>query len=320
MKVLVTRRVPDPAIPMLKERFEVIVASERAPLPQEELLKRVAGVDAIFALADSRINADVMDAAGPQLRVIANYGVGYDNVDLTAAIERNIYVTYTPNVENNAVADHTFALILALFRHIVPSDRFVREGKFSHWDAYDFLGPELEGATLGIVGLGRIGATVAKRAKGFAMDVLYFDKLRKYNLESALGCRYLSFREVLAKSDVLTLHVPLTPETEGMIGADEIGLMKPSAYLINACRGKVVQEAPLVDALKKGRLGGAGLDVYEHEPHVAAALTKMDNVVLTPHLGSSTFRAREGMGRVAAESIIAALSGQVPDNIVEGTT
>jgi glyoxylate reductase len=320
MKVLVTRRVPDPAIPMLKERFEVVVASERDPLPHEELLKRVAGVDAILALADSQINSDVMDAAGPQLKVIANYGVGYDNVDLGAAIRRNIYVTHTPNVENNAVADHTFALILSLFRRIIPSDRFVREGKFSHWDAYFFLGPELEGMTLGIIGLGRIGSTVARRANGFEMEVVYYDKLRKYDLESAIGCRYVSFREVLAKSDVLTLHVPLTPATEGMIGADEIGMMKPSAFLINACRGKVVQEAPLVDALKSGKLAGAGLDVYEHEPDVAKALTEMDNVVVTPHLGSSTFRAREGMGRVAAESIIAALSGQVPDNIVEGTT
>ncbi|MCL5257415.1 MAG: D-glycerate dehydrogenase [Chloroflexi bacterium] len=320
MKVLLTRRVPDPAIRMLQEHFTVQVASEMEPLPEDKLLQVVRGADAILALADSKITAEVMDAAGAQLKVIADYGVGYDNVDLAAAIERNIYVTNTPNVENNVVADYTFALMLALMRHIVPGDRFLREGRFTHWDAYHFLGPELEGATLGIVGLGRIGSTVARRAKGFEMKIIYYDKLRKEGLESAIGVKFHSYREVLSQSDIVTFHVPLTPETAGMMDADQFALMKPSAYLINASRGKVVREAALVSALKSRQIAGAALDVYEHEPHVSQELLKMDNVVLMPHLGSSTHRAREGMGRVAAQAIIAALSGEVPDNLVEGTT
>ncbi len=250
---------------------------------------------------------------------MANYAVGYDNVDLDAAIARNVWVTHTVGVENSAVCELTFGLALALLRGIVLGDRLVRAGEFKYWSAYTLLGPELDRHTLGIIGLGQVGSTVAERARGFDMRVIYYDVLRKHKLEQAIGAEYVALDEVFARADVVTLHVPLTPETRRLVDKERLAKMKPSAYLLNLCRGPVVDEAALVEALRDKRIAGAALDVYEHEPQLTPGLADLDNVVLTPHLGSSTLPSREGMGRLVAESVTAALSGRTPPNRVEGT-
>ena len=318
-RVVITRKVPEPLMSMLRKQFTVDIHDSTDPLPPEKLTAFVRGAHAIVSIADDKMTGEVCEAAGPQLKIIANYAVGYDNVDLGAAISRNIWVTHTPGVENSAVCELTFGLIIALMRGIVPGNTLVRQGKFKHWDAFTLVGPELNRATLGIIGLGRIGSTVAERAKGFDMRVLYFDVLRKNKLEEAIGVEYVALEEIFKQSDIVTLHVPLTPATRHLVGKEHLALMKRTAYLLNLCRGPVVDEAALVEALKGREIAGAGLDVYEHEPRLTPGLADLDNVVLTPHLGSSTEPAREAMGRLVAESVIAALSGLTPPNLVEGT-
>ncbi len=318
-RVVVTRSVPEPLMSSLRSRYEVEMHDGTNPLTPEKLRAFVRGAHAIVSIADDKMTGDVCDAAGPQLKIIANYAVGYDNVDLDAAIARKIWVTHTPGVENSAVCELTFALALASLRGIVQGNAIVRGGKFKHWDAYTLVGPELDRSTLGIIGLGQIGSTVAERAKGFDMRVIYFDVLRKHKLEEALGVEYVTLDEIFRQADVLTLHVPLTPETRHLVTGARLKLMKPTAYLLNLCRGPVVDEVALVDALRRKVIAGAGLDVYEHEPRLTPGLAELDNVLLTPHLGSSTAPAREAMGRLVAESVAAALSGKTPPNLVEGT-
>ncbi len=317
--VVVTRKVPEPLMSLLQPQFAVRMHDSTDPLEPEKLQEFVRGADAIVSIADDNMTGAVCDAAGPQLKIIANYAVGYDNVDLDAAIARHIWVTHTPGVENSAVCELTFALALALLRGVIQGNAIVRAGKFEHWDAFTLVGPELNRGTLGIIGLGQIGATVAERARGFDMRVIYFDVLRKHKLEEAIGVIYVALEAVFTQADVVTLHVPLTPETRHLVTKTQLELMKPTAYLLNLCRGPVVDEAALVDALKAKKIAGAGLDVYEHEPRLTPGLTELDNVVLTPHLGSSTAPAREAMGRLVAESVTAALSGHTPPNLIEGT-
>ena len=311
-RVVITRKVPEPLMSMLDTHFEVALHDSTDRLPPEKLKEFVRGAHAIISIADDKMTGEICDAAGPQLKIIANYAVGYDNVDLGAAIARDIWVTHTPGVENSAVCELTFGLIIALMRGIILGDAQVRAGKFKHWDAFRLVGPELHRATLGIIGLGQIGSTVAERAKGFDMRVVYFDVLRKHKLEEAIGVEYVALEEVFRQADVVTLHVPLTPDTHHLVSQAHLALMKPAAYLLNLCRGPVVDEAALVDALKKHQIAGAGLDVYEHEPRLTPGLAELDNVVLTPHLGSSSAPAREAMGRLVAESVMAALSGHTP--------
>jgi glyoxylate reductase len=317
--VVITRKVPEPLTSLLRPHCTVKVHDSIEPLPEKQLMEFVRGADAIVSIADDQMTGAVFEAAGPQLKIVANYAVGYDNVDIDAAIARHLWVTHTPGVENNAVAELVFGLALALLRGILRGDALVRQGKFKHWDAFTLLGPELSRSTLGIVGLGQIGSTVAERAAGFDMRVIYFDVLRKHKLEQGVGVAYGSLEEVFSQSDIVTLHVPLTPETRHLVDKRLLSLMKPSAYLLNLCRGPVVDETALVAALKAGKLAGAALDVFEHEPKLSPGLAALDNVVLTPHLGSSSFPAREAMGRLVAESVIAALSGRTPANLVEGT-
>ncbi len=318
-RVAVTRRIPEPLPSLLRAHFDVKLHDSIEPLPADKLEAFVRDVDAIVSIADDNMTEAVFEAAGPRLKIVANYAVGYDNIDLDAAIARNIWVTHTPGVENNAVAELTFGLALAQMRGIVRGDAIVRAGKFKHWDAFTLLGPELYRSTLGIVGLGQIGSTVAERAVGFDMRVLYFDVLRKHKLEEAIGVTYMPLDEVFAQSDVVTLHVPLTRETRHMVDKRLLGRMKPTAYLLNLCRGPVVDEAALVAALKVKQIAGAALDVFEHEPQLSPGLADLDNVTFTPHLGSSSLPAREAMGRLVADSVIAALSGRTPANLVEGT-
>lgn len=296
MQVVVTHPVPPPAVELLEERgWEVVVGPSEDPYPADELARLVADADAILALLIDPIDGDVMDAAGPQLKVVSNFAVGHDNVDLEAAAARGVQVGNTPDVLTQAVAEHTFALILAVARRIVEGDRIVRERRFRRWGPSFLLGMELRGRTLLVVGPGRIGEAVARIAEGgFGMRVERVG--RNDDLLAALG-----------RADVVSLHVPLTSETRQLIGAAELGAMKPGSILVNTSRGPVVDEEALVDALSGREIGGAALDVYEREPEPAPGLAELDNVVLAPHTASATVEARTAMSRLAAENVIAAL-------------
>jgi glyoxylate reductase len=277
--------------------YEAVVGATEDPYEPDDLQRLVAGADGIISLLIDRIDDHVLEAAGPQLQVVANFAVGYDNVDLAAAARRGVRVSNTPNVLTQAVAEHTFALILGVARRIVEGDRIVREGRFRRWGPSFLLGTELRGKTLAVVGQGRIGSAVSEIAeRGFGMHVL---RAGRGLLDDALP-----------HADVVTLHVPLTPETHHLIGADELRAMKPTTVLVNTSRGPVVDEAALVWALQSGEIAGAGLDVYEHEPDLARGLAELENVVLAPHTASATIEARTAMSRLCAENVVAALEGR----------
>ncbi len=299
MRVVVTHPVPPPAVELLEERgYEVVIGPSEDPYEPAALAGLLAGADGVLSLLIDRLDAGAMDAAGPQLRVISNFAVGHDNIDLAEAARRGIKVGNTPDVLTQAVAEHTMALILAVARRIVEGDRIVRERHFRRWGPSFLLGMELRGKTLLIVGSGRIGNAVARIAgDGFGMKVETMG--RDGDLHGALG-----------RADVITLHVPLTPETHHLIGSAELEAMKPEAVLVNTARGPVVDEAALVQALRAGKIAGAGLDVYEDEPDLAPGLAELDNVVLEPHTASATREARTAMSRLAAENVIAALEGR----------
>jgi glyoxylate reductase len=319
MKVFVCRPIPEVGINLLKEKgFEVEVNPENRVLPKEELKSHIGGVNGILCLLTDHIDGEVMDAAGPQLKIIANMAVGFDNIDIEAAKARNIMVTNTPGVLTEAVAEHAFALLLACAKHIVEADKFTREGKFKQWEPKGFLGPQLTGKTIGIVGLGRIGSVVAQVAKkGFGMRVVYYDVKPNPDFEKEFEAKFLSIEDLLKNSDFVSLHVPLLPQTHHLINEERLKMMKKEAILINTSRGPVVDEHALTKALKEGWIAGAGLDVYEFEPELAEGLVELPNVVLTPHTASATFEARGAMSKMAAENIIAALSFQTPPNLVK---
>jgi len=318
-KVFVCRPIPEVGINNLKEKgFEVEINPENRVLSKEELKEKVKGVDAILSLLTDKIDGEVMDAAGTQLKIIANMAVGFDNIDIQAAKDRNIMVTNTPGVLTEAVAEHTFALLLACAKNIIEADKFTREGKFKQWEPMGFLGPQLTGKTIGIVGLGRIGSVVARIAKkGFGMKVIYFDVKPNTDFEKEFEAEFLPLDDLLKNSDFVSIHVPLLPQTRHLINEERLKLMKKEAILINTSRGPVVDEKALVEALKKGEIKAAGLDVYEFEPNLAPGLAQLPNVVLTPHTASATFEARNAMSKMAAENIIAALSSQIPPNLVK---
>ncbi len=314
--ILVTRQIPEAGLEILKKNFKnVIVNTKDRNLTYDELVKKVRGVDAILCLLNDRIDANVI-ANMDKCKVISNYAVGFNNIDVDEATKRGIIVTNTPGVLTDATADLTWALILAVTRRIVEADKFVRKGKFKGWAPMLLLGSELAGKTLGIIGAGRIGTAVGLRAKGFKMKVLYFNLTKNEALEQEVGAKKVSLETLLKNSDIVTIHVPLTPKTRHLIGAKELKLMKKGAYLINTSRGEVVDEKALIKALKTGKLAGAGLDVFEQEPFVPKELTELDNVVLTPHIGSATVEARTKMAIVAAENIVKVLSGKIPANVV----
>ena len=318
MKIFVTRKIPGEHLEKLKEEgHEVVVSEFSRPLTGEELVERVKGVDAILSLLTDRIDGDLMDAAGPQLKVISNYAVGFDNIDVTGATDRGIVVVNTPSDEvNEAVAEHTWALILALARRIVESDEAVRRGGYKGWEPDIFLGVNIIGKTLGIVGLGRIGSMVARRAKGYNMTVLYNKHDPDPEAEKELGVAFASLDELLAKSDFVSLHVPLTDETRHMINAETLAKMKKGSFLVNTARGPVVDERSLVEALKSGHLGGVALDVFDNEPNIDPELLAMPNTITTPHIASATFEARNKMGEMAVEAILDTLEGEKPTAIV----
>jgi len=326
MKIFVTRKIPGDSLEKLKiNGNEVVVSEFDRSLTPEELLEKSKGVDALLSLLTDRIDADLMDAIGPQLKTISNYAVGFDNIDVKAAGDRGIVVTNTPSDEvNEAVAEHTWALILALARRIVESDEFVRHqgyfaasGGYRGWEPDLFLGPSVKGKTLGIIGLGRIGSLVARRAKGYNLTVLYNKHEPDPPAEKELGIKFVTLDELLAKSDFVTLHVPLTDETRGMINKETLGKMKQGSYLINTARGPVVDESDLIEALESGRLTGAALDVFESEPNVSPKLISMPNVIMTPHIASATWEARQKMGEQAVAAILDVLNGIKPQNMVD---
>lgn len=318
MKIFVSRKIPGDFIERLKiDGNEVVVSEFNRPLTQEELLNMARGVDFLLSLLTDRVDGDVMDAIGPQLKMVSNYAVGFDNVDIKAATDRGIVVTNTPSDEvNESVAEHTWALILALARRIVEADEATRRGGYHGWEPDIFLGHNVMGKTLGIVGLGRIGSMVARRAQGYKMTLLYNKREPDRASEAELGVKFVSLDELYAQSDFVSLHVPLTDETRHMINKDAFAKMKKGAFLVNTARGPVVDERDLVDALRGGQLGGAGLDVFDNEPNISPELYNAPNVITTPHIASATWEARNKMGEQAVGQILAVISGQKPDNLV----
>jgi len=316
-KIFVTRDQPGPALTNLGTLYDVTVNYEDRPVSKDELIAAVKDADGIIACVGDRIDGEVMDASGGFLKAVCNAIVGFDNVDLKAATERGIYVTNTPGVLTETVADLAFGLLLTLSRRIAEADRFIRTGRWRGWGPKQFLGYDVHGKTLGIIGLGRIGLAVAKRAKGFDMDVLYFDVFRNTEMETKLGLRFVPFNDVMSHSDFVSVHVPLIPQTKHMISTNELDLMKESAFLINSSRGPVVDEKALITALKAGKICGAGLDVWDPEPpRVDNPLLTMDNVVALPHIASASVETRTRMIEMAIDNLTAILNGRLPPNLV----
>jgi glyoxylate reductase len=315
-KVLVTREIPSAGLRAL-EPFDVRVLHERPP-ERGELLDAVRGVSGILSTATEKMDGELMDAAGEDLKVIANMAVGYDNVDVEAAAERGIVVTNTPGVLDETTADVAFMLLLAAARRLGEGERLLRAGRWEWWGPKQLMGRDVWGKRLGIVGFGRIGQAVARRARGFGMEVLYHNRSRKEEAEQELGARYVEFDELLETVDFVSVHTPLTDETHHLIGPKELGRMKPTAVLVNTSRGPVVDEAALADALAAGRIFAAGLDVYEEEPKVHPKLLELENVVLAPHIGSASVETRDRMAALAAENLAAVLRGEDPKTPVNG--
>jgi glyoxylate reductase len=313
--ILVTRRIPIEGIDLLRRSSaNVRWHDEETPLPRGELLSQVRSCDGVIITGGDRIDAEFLDAAS-KLKVVSCIAVGYDNVDLTEASRRRVTVTNTPDVLTDACADLTWALILGVARRVVEGDRLTRSGEWQGWAPTQLRGVDVAGKTLGIVGAGRIGVAVAKRGTGFSMRLLYFARRAKPEME-AFGARLVTFDEILRESDLLCVHVPLTPDTRHLFGELEFRKMKPTAFFINMARGAVVDEAALVRALRERWIAGAGLDVYEHEPQISPELLQMPNTLLLPHLGSATVETRRRMSVLAAENLLAVLEGRLCPNIV----
>jgi lactate dehydrogenase-like 2-hydroxyacid dehydrogenase len=313
-QIVVTRRIPDPALELLAGAGEVWLNPEDRQLTVEELHARVAGADAVVAMLHDRVDQPLLDAAGPQLQVIANVAVGYDNVDVPAATRRGVLITNTPGVLTDATADLAIALMLMVTRRLAEGERLIRARSPWRWNMFMLLGTGVQGRTLGLVGLGQIGEATAHRARAFGMQIAYTQRTRApAELEAELGgARYLPLEQLLATADVVSLHCPLTPETRHLINAERLGQMKPSAYLVNTSRGQVIDEPALARALRDGVIAGAALDVFEHEPKVDEGLLDLDNAVLVPHLGSATLQTRTAMAVLAARNVCAVLAGEPP--------
>lgn len=315
-KVVVTRKIPEIGINLLKKAgFKVVINPFDRVLKREELKKMVKGAHAILSLLTDKIDGGILDAAGPQLKVVANYAVGYDNFKLDDFKTRKIYATNTPGVLTETVAEHAIGMLFAIAQRIVEADEFVRQGKFKGWGPMLFLGTDVRNKTLGIVGLGRIGAEVAKRMMdGFGLKIVYYDVKRNYQLEKELKIQYVPFKQLLKKADFISIHVPFLPTTHHLFTLKEFKLMKRTAYIVNTARGAVIKESDLVKALKTGLIQGAALDVYEFEPKVTPELLKLPNAVLLPHIASASIETRSKMAEMAAKNIIAVLKGKKPLN------
>jgi glyoxylate reductase len=315
--VLVTRGVPEPVRAHLERRCRLEVWEGEGVMPRAELLDRAGGKAGLVAMLTDRVDAELLDRAGPGLRVVANYAVGYDNLDLDACTARGVLATNTPDVVTEATADLAWALLLASARRVAGGDRFLRAGRPWIWGPEFFLGFEVHGKTLGVIGLGRIGRAVARRAAGFGMTVCYTARNRlPAGDEAELGVVWRELDDLLAEADFVTVHTGLSPATRHLIGAGQLARMKPTAVLVNTARGPIVDEAALAAALAAGELGAAGLDVFEREPEVHPGLLELDNVTIVPHLGTATLETRVAMGMTAAGNLLAALDGHRPPNLL----
>lgn len=311
--VLVTRPIMDQPLERLRERCDVTVHHNDFGIPRDELLEVVAGRAALITMLTERVDAELLAAAGPHLRVVANHAVGFDNVDVPACTDAGVLVTNTPDVLTETTADIAFALLLAASRRLGEGERFLRAGTSWIWGPLMMLGQDVHGKTIGIVGFGRIGQAVARRAKGFGMTVLYSSPRRSDPMiEAETGARHVELDELLASADAVSIHAKLTPETRHLFGADQFRRMKSSAVLVNTARGPVVDEAALAEALEAGEIFAAGLDVFEHEPKVHPRLLELENVVAIPHLGSATVDTREAMGNLAVDNVLAVFDGGRP--------
>lgn len=310
--VYVTRLLPDEALVPLREQCEVEMNSGHSILSKAALLEKVKGKDAIL-VSHTAINADIIETISSKCRILASFGVGYNNIDVGAATKHGIYVSNNPDAVTGATADFTWALLLAAARRIVECDQYVRAGK-KGWGPTNLLGAHVTGKTLGIVGGGRIGTAVGKRAKGFAMDILYTDVQANAAFEAATGGKFVDKKTLLQEADFISIHVPLLPSTHYYIGADEFKQMKKTAILINASRGEVVNEKALVKALQNNIIAGAGLDVFEREPELEPGLADLPNVILSPHAATSTLDTRIQQGEGCARNIFAVLAGKMPPN------
>lgn len=318
MKIFVTRKIPGSSLDKLvNSEYEVSISPFDRPIAAEELLEKATGADALLTLLTDKIDGEVMDALGPQLQIISNYAVGFDNIKIDDATTRGIVVANTPSEEvNEAVAEHAWALLLALARRVVEADEVTRKAAYKGWEPGLFLGKSLTGKTLGIIGMGRIGTMVVRRAAGFGMKVVYHNRSRKEDIEKELGVEYRELDDLLAESDAISLHVPLTKETLHMINRDTIAKMKEGIFIVNTARGSVISEFDLVEGLRSGKVGGAALDVFDNEPNINAELVGMENVVLTPHIASATWEARNKMGEQAVAAILDTFAGECPSNII----
>jgi glyoxylate reductase len=316
--IFITRRVPQVGIRLLQEAgFEVDVHDSDLPIARSVLLERLrsSNFQALLTTLSDKVNDELLDAA-PSLKIVANFAVGYDNIDLPTCTKRNVAVSNTPGVLSEATADQTFALILAVARRVVEGHTLVANNEWQGWAPMQLLGQDITGRTLGIIGLGRIGQEVAKRAKGFDMKVVYFNRSRDVAAESTLNARYVDLPTLLRESDVVSVHCPYSKETHHLLGEKELQQMKPNAILVNTARGPIIHEAALVKALQEKQLWGAGLDVFEFEPKVTDELKTMPNVVLAPHLGSATEGTRDAMITLAAQAIIAIWNGKTVSHLL----
>ena len=314
--VYVTRTIPGEPLEALRSRHDVDINPDDRPLTRDELLLQVRGRDAVITLLTDTIDAEVLDAAGPQCRIFANYAVGFNNFDLEAATRRGVILTNTPGVLDEATATHAWALLLAVARRIPETERCLRAGQWTGWGPLQFLGQDVDHQTLGIAGLGRIGSRMAAKAAAFDMRVIYHNLERVPEFERSCGATFVDKATLLRESDFLSLHLPLMDGTRHYIGAPELAAMKPTAILVNTGRGPLVDEQALVAALRNGTIWGAGLDVFEQEPLLAPGLAGLENVVIVPHTASATLRTRVAMGRIAVENVLSVLAGGPPQTCI----
>ncbi len=315
--VTVTHNFPEVALEKLRSRAEVLYNDSGNSLSTDQLRENAGKSQALISYLTDKIDAAVIDAGGEHLKIIANYGAGFNNIDIAYAQKKNIWVSNTPGVLHETTADLTWAMMLGIARRIVESDRFTREGKFHGWQGDLFLGGDVYGKTLGVIGCGEIGKAVARRALGFDMRVLYHQRKRLPEAEEKkLNARFVSLDELLRESDFITLHVPLTDETKYLIGRDQLAMMKPTAYLIHAARGKVVDDRALVEALKINTITGAALDVFEDEPELTEDMTELDNLILLPHIGSASVTTRDTMALLVIDNVFDALDGKTPRTLI----
>jgi len=316
-KVYVTRLLPERGLTKIRQNFDTEVWEEYGPPPKRVIVEKVSDIDGLVPLLSDPIDAEVFDAA-PKLKIVAQMAVGFDNIDIKEATRRCIYVTNTPEVLTETTADFAWALLMAIARRVVEADKYVRTGQWKvSWHPSMLLGRDVHGATLGIVGAGRIGAALARRAKGFDMKILYYDVVPRPDLEKDLGAKHVDLDTLFRESDFVSVHVPLMKETYHLVDARKLSLMKKTAYLINNSRGPTVDEKALYDALKEGRIAGAGLDVFEQEPTPTSnPLLRLENVVVAPHISSASHETRSKMAEMAADNAIAFFEGKKPPNLV----